>query len=113
MAHTKAGGTAHNLRDSPGQRLGVKRFGGQLVSAGNIIVRQRGTRMEASVGVGVGIDHTLYALRDGIVTFSQRQIQKFTGARVRRTIVSVLPVVAEKPAKPAAKATKTAAKAAK
>lgn len=108
MAHTKAGGTAHNLRDSAGQRLGVKRFGGQLVPAGNVIVRQRGTRMEAGVGVGVGVDHTLYALREGIVTFSQRQIQKFTGSRVRRTIVSVLPVQAEKPAKAAAKATKTA-----
>ncbi len=89
MAHTKAGGTAHNLRDSAGQRLGVKRFGGQFVRNGNIIVRQRGTRMEAGVGVGVGVDHTLFALRDGVVSFTTRQIQKFTGTKVRRTIVSV------------------------
>ena len=90
MAHTKAGGTARNLRDSAGQRLGVKRFGGQFVRNGNIIVRQRGTRMEAGVGVGVGVDHTLYALRDGVVSFTTRQIQKFTGTKVRRTIVSVV-----------------------
>lgn len=89
MAHTKAGGTAKNLRDSAGQRLGVKRFGGQTVVAGNIIVRQRGTRMEAGTGVGVGVDHTLFAMRDGLVTFTTRQIQKFTGQKVRRTIVSV------------------------
>lgn len=90
MAHTKAGGTAKNLRDSPGQRLGVKRFGGQVVRSGGVLVRQRGTRMEPGVGVGVGVDHTLFALRDGVVAFSTRQIQKFTGARVRRTIVSVV-----------------------
>ena len=89
MAHTKAGGTAKNLRDSAGQRLGVKRFGGQTVRAGNIIVRQRGTRMEPGVGIGVGVDHTLFALTDGVVKFTTRQIQKFTGAKVRRTIVSI------------------------
>ena len=89
MAHTKAGGTAKNLRDSAAQRLGVKRFGGQFVRAGGVIVRQRGTRMEAGVGVGVGVDHTLFALRDGVVSFSTKQIQKFTGSKVRRRIVSV------------------------
>ena len=89
MAHTKAGGTAKNLRDSAGQRLGVKRFGGQTVRSGGIIVRQRGTRMEAGMGVGVGVDHTLFAMRDGVVEFSIRQITKFTGRKVRRTIVSV------------------------
>jgi large subunit ribosomal protein L27 len=89
MSHVKGGGTAKNLHDSPGQRLGVKRFGGQFVRSGGVLVRQRGTRMEAGEGVGVGLDHTLYALRDGLVTFSTRQIQKFTGKRVRRTIVSV------------------------
>jgi large subunit ribosomal protein L27 len=91
MAHTKAGGTAKNLRDSAGQRLGVKRFGGQFVRSGGIVVRQRGTRMEAGEGVGVGVDHTLFALRDGIVSFSTRQVQKFTGRKVRRTIVTVAP----------------------
>lgn len=90
MAHTKAGGSSKNLHDSPGQRLGVKRFGGQVVRSGGILVRQRGTRMEAGVGVGVGIDQTLFALRDGVVKFSTRQIQKFTGTKVRRTIVSVV-----------------------
>ncbi|HSX02118.1 MAG TPA: 50S ribosomal protein L27 [Candidatus Saccharimonadia bacterium] len=91
MSHTKAGGSVKGGRDSAGRRLGVKRFGGQAVQPGGIIVRQRGTRMEAGVGVGVGVDHTLFALRDGVVAFTTKQIQKFTGKRVRRTIVSVLP----------------------
>jgi len=90
MSHTKAGGTSKNLRDSAGQRLGVKLFGGQTVRAGGVLVRQRGTRMEAGDGVGVGVDHTLFAMRDGIVKFSVKQIQKFTGTRVRRTFVSVV-----------------------
>ena len=90
MAHTKAGGTAKNLRDSSAQRLGVKLFGGQFVRAGGVLVRQRGTRMEAGPGVGVGMDHTLFAVRDGLVKFSTKRIQKFTGTKVRRTIVSVV-----------------------
>ena len=91
MAHTKAGGTAKNLRDSAAQRLGVKRFGGQFVRSGGIIVRQRGTRMEAGEGVAVGVDHTLYAMRDGLVKFTTKQVQKFTGSKVRRRFVSVVP----------------------
>lgn len=91
MAHTKAGGTAKNLRDSAAQRLGVKLFGGQFVRAGGIIVRQRGTRMEAGQGVAVGVDHTLYAMRDGLVQFSTKQVQKFTGTKVRRRFVTVVP----------------------
>lgn len=90
MAHTKAGGSVKGGRDSVGQRLGVKRFGGQVVRSGNILVRQRGTRMEAGDGVGTGADHTLFALRDGVVKFSVKQIKKFTGTRVRRTFVSVV-----------------------
>jgi len=90
MAHTKAGGTAKNLRDSAAQRLGVKLFGGQFVRSGGVLVRQRGTRMEAGVGVGVGVDHTLFALRDGLVKFSTKKVQKFTGTKVRRTFVSVI-----------------------
>jgi large subunit ribosomal protein L27 len=90
MAHTKAGGTAKNLRDSAAQRLGVKLFGGQFVRSGGVLVRQRGTRMEAGPGVGVGIDHTLFALRDGLVKFSTKKVQKFTGTKVRRTFVSVV-----------------------
>jgi large subunit ribosomal protein L27 len=90
MSHTKAGGSSKNLHDSQAQRLGVKLFGGQFVRSGGVLVRQRGTRMEAGVGVGVGVDHTLFALRDGIVTYSIKQIQKFTGTKVRRTFVSVV-----------------------
>ena len=90
MSHTKAGGSSKNLRDSASQRLGVKLFGGQFVRAGGVLVRQRGTRMEAGTGVGVGVDHTLFAVRDGLVKFSTKKIQKFTGAKVRRTFVSVV-----------------------
>lgn len=90
MSHTKAGGSVKTGRDSESKRLGVKLFGDQFVRAGGIIVRQRGTRMEAGVGVGVGKDHTLFALSDGIVKFSVKKIEKFSGAKVRRTFVSVL-----------------------
>jgi large subunit ribosomal protein L27 len=90
MSHTKAGGSVKTGRDSESKRLGVKRFGDQFVRAGGIIVRQRGTRMEAGVGVGVGKDHTLFALTDGIVKFSVKKIEKFTGTKVRRTHVSIL-----------------------
>ncbi len=69
MAHKKGGGTSRNGRDSQGQRLGVKRFAGQVVNAGTILVRQRGTRIHPGNNVGVGRDHTLYALIDGIVKF--------------------------------------------
>jgi len=69
MAHKKAGGSTRNGRDSESKRLGVKRFGGQLVQAGSIIVRQRGTVMHAGDNVGVGRDHTLFAKSDGTVKF--------------------------------------------
>lgn len=69
MAHKKAGGSSRNGRDSQAQRLGVKRYGGQFVLAGNIIVRQRGTQFHAGVGVGMGKDHTLFAKVDGVVKF--------------------------------------------
>ena len=72
MAHKKAGGSTRNGRDSESKRLGVKRFGGQLVIAGNIIVRQRGTRFHAGDNVGIGRDHTLFALADGTVRFESR-----------------------------------------
>lgn len=73
MAHKKGGGTSRNGRDSAGKRLGVKAFGGENVSAGSIIVRQRGTRFAAGANVGVGRDHTLYALVDGTVRFDYSQ----------------------------------------
>jgi large subunit ribosomal protein L27 len=69
MAHKKGGGTSRNGRDSQGQRLGVKRFAGQLVNAGTILVRQRGTRIHPGINVGMGKDHTLYALISGIVKY--------------------------------------------
>ena len=81
MAHKKAGGSSRNGRDSNPKMLGVKLFGGEAVMGGNVIVRQRGTRFWPGEGVGMGKDHTLYALRDGQVSFK-------TGFK-RRTFVSV------------------------
>ncbi len=72
MAHKKAGGSSRNGRDSAGRRLGVKKFGGEAVIAGNIIVRQRGTKFHPGENVGIGKDHTLFALCDGNVSFRQR-----------------------------------------
>ena len=72
MAHKKAGGSSRNGRDSAGKRLGVKRFGGETVEAGSIIVRQRGTRFHAGENVGMGRDHTLFAKADGKVEFVVR-----------------------------------------
>ncbi|MEE4304359.1 MAG: 50S ribosomal protein L27, partial [Wenzhouxiangella sp.] len=72
MAHKKAGGSTRNGRDSNPNYLGVKRYGGEAVLAGNILVRQRGTRFHAGANVGVGRDHTLFALSDGKVKFEQR-----------------------------------------
>ena len=82
MAHKKAGGSSRNGRDSAGRRLGVKKFGGQVVISGNIIVRQRGTVHHAGDNVGIGKDHTLFALAHGIV--------KFTKKRNNRSYVSVV-----------------------
>ena len=70
MAHKKAGGSSRNGRDSNSKRLGVKRFGGELISAGSIIVRQRGTQVHPGDNVGIGRDHTLFAKINGMVTFS-------------------------------------------
>ena len=72
MAHKKAGGSTRNGRDSISKRLGVKRFGGQTVVAGNILVRQRGTRFHPGANVGIGNDHTLYAKADGVVRFETK-----------------------------------------
>ncbi len=72
MAHKKAGGSTRNGRDSESKRLGVKRFGGEEVLAGNILVRQRGTRFHPGVNVGCGKDHTLFAKANGIVEFKQK-----------------------------------------
>tara|TARA_B100000678_G_scaffold266485_1_gene251393 strand:+ start:710 stop:979 length:270 start_codon:yes stop_codon:yes gene_type:complete len=74
MAHKKAGGSSRNGRDSAGRRLGVKKFGGQEVIAGNIIVRQRGTKFYPGDNVGMGKDHTLFALSDGRVSFREGKL---------------------------------------
>ena len=76
MAHKKAGGSSRNGRDSESKRLGVKRYGGQFVLAGNIIVRQRGTEYHPGENVGIGKDHTLFALTDGSVKFGVRHDRK-------------------------------------
>jgi large subunit ribosomal protein L27 len=76
MAHKKAGGSTRNGRDSNPKYLGVKRFGGENVAAGNILVRQRGTRFHAGENVGIGRDHTLFALSEGKVKFQQRGMPK-------------------------------------
>jgi large subunit ribosomal protein L27 len=83
MAHKKAGGSSRNGRDSAGRRLGVKRFGGETVLAGNILIRQRGTKWRTGHGVGLGKDHTIFAIVAGVVTFQT----KANG----RTYVSVNP----------------------
>jgi large subunit ribosomal protein L27 len=74
MAHKKAGGSSNNGRDSEGRRLGVKKFGSQAVIAGNIIVRQRGTKFYPGTNVGMGKDHTLFALGDGVVRFHKGKL---------------------------------------
>jgi large subunit ribosomal protein L27 len=85
MAHKKAGGSTRNGRDSESKRLGVKKFGGERVIAGNIIIRQRGTKWHPGTNVGLGKDHTLFALGEGAVTFNK----KANG----RTYVSVNPIM--------------------
>jgi large subunit ribosomal protein L27 len=83
MAHKKAGGSSRNGRDSAGQRLGLKKFGSEAVVAGNIIVRQRGTRWHPGTGVGLGRDYTIFATQDGQV--------KFHAGPKNRTYISVVP----------------------
>lgn len=85
MAHKKAGGSSRNGRDSAGRRLGVKKFGGESVIAGNIIVRQRGTKFHPGANVGMGKDHTLYSKVNGKVSFKQ--------TKNRRTYVNIDPIL--------------------
>lgn len=89
MAHKKAGGSSRNGRDSAGQRRGVKRYGGQVVRAGNILVRQLGTKFHPGDNVGLGKDYTLFALVDGTVAY-----EKYTRNRKVKTRVHVVPPVA-------------------
>jgi large subunit ribosomal protein L27 len=83
MAHVKAGGVAKGNKDSVSKRLGVKIYGGQAAKSGNILVRQRGTRIQPGLGVGMGHDHTIFAITDGKVKFSLKNGQK---------VISVLPM---------------------
>ena len=89
MSHKKAGGSTNNVRDSAGRRLGVKRFGGQKVKAGEILVRQRGTRFRAGENVGTGRDHTLFALKEGTVSFLEKRIKLFNDRRYKRMFVNI------------------------
>ncbi|MHB2267772.1 50S ribosomal protein L27 [Aliihoeflea sp. PC F10.4] len=84
MAHKKAGGSSRNGRDSESKRLGVKKFGGEAVVAGNIIIRQRGTKWHPGSNVGMGKDHTLFAMQEGVVSFARKAN--------KRTYVSVNPI---------------------
>jgi large subunit ribosomal protein L27 len=85
MAHKKGQGSTQNNRDSAGRRLGVKKYGGEVVRAGNIIIRQRGTKVHPGKNIGMGKDHTLYALVDGVVAFERKD--------KKRKQVSVIPAV--------------------
>jgi large subunit ribosomal protein L27 len=87
MAHKKAGGSSRNGRDSESKRLGVKRYGGETISAGSIIVRQRGTQFHPGDNVGIGKDHTLFAKIEGTVAFAIKGAQK-------RRVVSIVPASA-------------------
>lgn len=91
MAHRKAGGSTQLGRDSISKRLGVKIFGSEKANAGNIIIRQKGTKFHPGKNVGRGEDDTLYALTDGIVEFSKKKVIAFTGKIAKRRFVSVIP----------------------
>jgi large subunit ribosomal protein L27 len=90
MSHVKAGGTAKNIHDSPGQRLGVKLFGGQKVKTGQVIVRQVGMTKRPGVGTSLSRNFTIHAARDGVVKFQERKVRLFSGKSVRRTEVTVV-----------------------
>ncbi len=89
MSHVKAGGTSKNLHDIPGQRLGVKLFGGEKVRAGQVIVRQVGQTKRAGKGAFMSRNFTIHAAKDGVVTFGTRRVRLFSGKSVNRTEVTV------------------------
>ncbi|PIP86818.1 50S ribosomal protein L27 [Candidatus Campbellbacteria bacterium CG11_big_fil_rev_8_21_14_0_20_44_21] len=90
MAHRKAGGTAKNLRDSNPKYLGVKLYDGEKAGAGSILVRQRGTKIEAGLNAKVGKDHTIFALKKGVVKFREKRKTRFDGKVVRKKVVDIL-----------------------
>ena len=89
MSHVKAGGSSKNNHDSPGQRLGVKLFGGEKVTVGQVIVRQVGLTKRAGKGTSLSRNYTIHAAKDGIVTYQKRKIRRFTGKTTVRTEVTV------------------------
>lgn len=89
MSTVKAGGSTKNNHNSPGQRLGVKRFGGETVKTGDIIIRQVGQSKVPGSGTFMTHNYTIHASRDGVVAFEQRKVKRFTGKTVPRTVVSV------------------------
>ena len=89
MSHVKAGGTSKNNRNSPGQRLGIKRFGGQTVHAGEVLVRQVGETKLAGQGTFMSRDFTIHAAKDGVVGFKQTKTKRFTGKTAKRTQIIV------------------------
>jgi len=89
MAHTKAKGTSRLGRDSVSKRLGVKAFGGEKVNAGEVIIRQRGSRFYIGDGVAMGCDDTVYAKKDGVVSFKEIKATKFTGRKITKKVISV------------------------
>lgn len=92
MAHKKAGGSTAYGRDSHGQRLGTKLYAGEFARIGNIIVRQRGTKIRPGKNVKIGSDDTLYAVADGIVSYQSKKVKRYTGAFKTVTLANVLPV---------------------
>lgn len=89
MAHTKAKGSSKLGRDSRAKRLGVKVYGGEIIRAGQIIARQRGSRFYTGEGTAVGADDTLYAKKEGVVAFKKNSVRHFSGKKVKKTFVSV------------------------
>lgn len=92
MSHKKAGGSTAYGRDSQAQRLGVKRYEGQIVRAGNILIRQRGSKIRAGQNVMMGKDDTIFSIIDGIVKFTEKKVKKFNNHLVKTKFVHVLPV---------------------
>ncbi len=90
MSHVKAGGTAKNVHDSPGQRLGVKLFGGQTAKVGQVIIRQVGMTKRPGIGTKMSRNFTIHAAKDGVVQFQTGKVRTFSGKSVRRTEVSVV-----------------------
>jgi large subunit ribosomal protein L27 len=90
MAHKKAAGSTSNGRESQAKRLGVKVFGGQSINAGSIIIRQRGTKYHVGHNVGIGKDHTIFALISGKVQFQEKQMKKYDGRVFKETMVNVV-----------------------